>query len=541
MNTIKGFLKAEGRRLINGDGDELLLRGVGLGSFLLPEGYMWCFPDTGDRPRRIEDMIVELIGDEKAKYFWKTYYERYISEEDIIQISKEGFNSIRVPINSRFILKDIETASFNEDHLLLIDRVIDWCRTNGLYVVLDLHGAPGGQTGTNIDDSENNKPELFIYEKNKKLTIDIWRMLAKRYKNEWIVAGYDLLNEPLPEWFSEYNDSVMPLYEEIVKAIREEDKEHMIILEGVHWATDWSIFTKKIDDNLMLQFHKYWNNPDTESIGDYLEKREELNVPIFMGEGGENNVSWYTGAFRLFEDHNISWNFWTWKKMSTTNSPCSINMPHNWKLLVSYLEGGDKPISEAAEEILWEYLSNISFKNCKYYSEVVNSIFTRVPVNIPSIFYGYHGRDKSYFINEKSKQNIGFRINDGMYIKFIEGARTTINFEHAKGEALKDDERTCIQLSQNEWASYEFLVDKDLNDSFFTIGVKMSALDISGIISILIDDIIIGSLEAVGQEWNLYYVKEECKLKYGTHRIIIKAVKKPVLIEGINVILASMR
>jgi endoglucanase len=541
LNNVKGFLKAEGRRLINGDGGELLLRGVGLGSFLLPEGYMWCFPDMGDRPRRIEDMIVELIGEKKAKQFWETYYECYISEEDIIQISKEGFNSIRVPINSRFILKDDETASFNEENLQLLDRVIDWCRSNGLYVILDLHGAPGGQTGTNIDDSENNKPELFIYEKNKQLTIDIWRMLAKRYKDEWIVAGYDLLNEPLPEWFSEYNESVMPLYEEIVKAIREEDTNHIIILEGVHWATDWSIFTKKIDDNLMLQFHKYWNNPDTESIMDYLKKREELNVPIFMGEGGENNVSWYTGAFRLFEDHNISWNFWTWKKMSTTNSPCSINMPRNWQLLVSYLEGGAKPSSEAAEEILWEYLNNISFENCKYYKEVVNSIFSRVPVCIPSIFYGYHGRGKSYFTNKKSKHNIGFRINDGMDIKFIEGARTTINFEHSSGEGLKDDERTCIKLSQNEWASYEFLVGKDLDDSSFTIVINMSAQDISGRISILIDDIIIGFIDAVGQEWNVYYLKEECMLKYGTHRIIIKADKKTVLIEGINVILASIR
>ncbi|MEK6264344.1 MAG: glycoside hydrolase family 5 protein [Clostridium sp.] len=540
MKTIKGFLKAEGRRLINGDGDEVLLRGVGLGSFLLPEGYMWCFPHKGDRPRRMEGMIVELIGDKKAEQFWETYYERYISEEDIIRISKEGFNSIRVPINSRFILKKGETTSFNEEHLLLIDRVINWCRTNGLYVILDLHGAPGGQTGTNIDDSENNKPELFIYEKNKRLTIDIWRMFAKRYKNEWIVAGYDLLNEPLPQWFSEYNENIMPLYEEIIKAIRAEDKDHMIILEGVHWATDWSIFTEKIDDNLMLQFHKYWNNPDTESIGDYLKKREELNVPIFMGEGGENNANWYTGAFRLFEDHNISWNFWTWKKMNTTNSPCSINMPRNWNLLVSYLEGGAKPSSEAAEEILCEYLNNISFDNCKYYKEVVNSIFSRVPVCIPSIFYGYHGRGKSYWINKESEQNIGFRINDGIDIRFIKGARTIANFEHGRGEALKDDEKTCIKLSQNEWTSYEFSVEKDLNDSFFTIGLNMSAPNSSGRISILIDDLSIVFLEAVGRDWNVYFLKEACKLKYGTHRVIIKAEENAVLLEEINIILASI-
>lgn len=151
-------------------------------------------------------------------------------------------------------------------------------------------------------------------------------MLAERYKDEWIVAGYDLLNEPLPEWFAEHNDQVMPLYREIIAAIREVDARHMIILEGVHWATDWSIFEEKPgnelpDQNLMLQFHKYWNNPDTESIQKYLDAREQLNVPLFMGEGGENNKDWYAGAFRLFEDHGISWNFWTWKKLDTDNSP----------------------------------------------------------------------------------------------------------------------------------------------------------------------------------------------------------------------------
>jgi endoglucanase len=535
VNITKGFLRTEGSKLINGDGDEILLRGVGLGSWLLPEGYMWCFPDMGDRPRRIEHMIVELIGDKKAKEFWETYYERYISEEDIIRISKEGFNSVRVPINSRFILNEGENAGFNEEHLQLIDRMIHWCRTNGLYVILDLHGAPGGQTGTNIDDSENDMPELFIYEWNKQLTIDIWRMLAKRYKDEWIVAGYDLLNEPLPQWFSEYNENVMPLYEEIVKAIREEDKYHMIILEGVHWSTDWSVFSKKIDDNLMLQFHKYWNNPDTDSIMSYLKKREELNVPIFMGEGGENNVDWYTGAFRLFEDYNISWNFWTWKKMNTTNSPCSIKMPHNWELLVSYLQGGTKPSSEISEEILWEYLKNIFFENCKYYSEVVNAIFSRVPVCIPSIFYGYHGRGKSHWTNEESKQNIGFRVKDGTDIRFIEGTRTTVNFEHNKGESLKNDERTCLKLSQGEWVAYEFTVGEDLNDSLFTIGLRMSATDNSGRTSILVDNIAIGFLEVVGENWNVYFLKEECKLKYGVHRIIIKAEGSPVLLQSVRV------
>ncbi len=374
---VIGFVRAEGSKLVNGEGREILLRGVGFGNWLLPEGYMWKFPKEGDRPRRIERMIEILIGSVKAKRFWELYYERYIAEADIERIAAEGFNSVRVPINARFLLEEGDSLRIKDHHLAYIDRLIGWCRDHRLYVILDLHGAPGGQTGTNIDDSVNDHPDLFTDEKNKRLTVELWRKLADRYKDEWIVAGYDLLNEPLPDWFSIYNNQIMPLYKAIVKAIREVDTRHLIILEGVHWATDWSIFTEKIDDNLMLQFHKYWSNPHTESLRPYLEKRDEWYVPIFMGEGGENSKDWYVAAFQLFEEHGISWNFWPWKKLDTTNSPCSINMPDDWHLLVRYLEGGNRPDAAIAERILWEYLDNMSLERCTYHEDIVESLFAR--------------------------------------------------------------------------------------------------------------------------------------------------------------------
>lgn len=536
MNDVNGFLKAEGRKLTNGEGREILLRGVGLGSWLLPEGYMWRFPDQGDRPRRIERMIEDLTGDEKSKRFWEIYYDRYISEADIRQIAAEGFNSVRVPINARFLLEEGEPVRYNEPHLQLIDRMIGWCRTYRLYVVLDLHGAPGGQTGTNIDDSEHDKPELFTSERNKRITVALWRMLAKRYKDDWIVAGYDLMNEPLPEWFSAYNGEVMPLYREIVEAIREVDGRHMIILEGVHWATDWSIFNEKIDNNLMLQFHKYWNNPDTESIRVYLDKREEWNVPIFMGEGGENNKEWYAGAFRLFEDHDISWNFWTWKKMDTDNSPCSIKMPAEWQKLVDYLKGGVRPDEETAEHILWEYLDNLSFDRCVYRPEVVRSLFRRPPFRIPAVFYGYRGEGVSFGITARIDRHIGFRIHDGTDIRFIEGARTTPNFQHDRGEAWQADERMCIQLAPEDWLAYELSIETFFESSLFMVALRMCAPDKMGRIAVLVDGAVVGVIEVNGKLWETVRLKGEFQLYPGLHRIVLKAEGNPVRVEWLEVI-----
>ncbi len=535
MNDVSGFLRAEGRTLTNAEGRQVLLRGVGLGGWLLPEGYMWCFPEQGDRPRRIERAIRELIGEEKAKRFWEIYYERYVSLADIRQISTEGFNSVRVPINARFLLEEDELARYDERHLQLIDRVIDWCRTNHLYVILDLHGAPGGQTGTNIDDSEHDRPDLFTVEGNKRLTIALWRMLAERYRDEWIVAGYDLLNEPLPEWFSAYNGEVMPLYREIAKAVREVDDRHAIILEGVHWATDWSIFNDKIDDNLMPQFHKYWNNPDTESIQVYLDKREAWNVPIFMGEGGENNENWLVGAFRLFEDHDISWNFWTWKKMDTINSPCSIKMPAEWWKLVDYLKSGVRPDKRTAERVLWEYLDNLSFDRCVYRPEVVRSLFRRPPVRIPAVFYGYRGEGISFGIAKRSDRNIGFRLHDGTDIRFIEGARTTPNFQHRRGETWRADERLYIQLAVEDWLAYELTVEPFSESPLFAVDLRICAPNKRGRIVVSVDGAPIGNAEATRKSWETVRLQEKLRLDRGLHRIVLEAEENPVRVKWLNV------
>lgn len=531
MSIVKGFVKAQGQKLINEDGQELLFRGVGLGGWLLPEGYMWRFPEQGDRPRRMEKLIIDLVGEQKAKEFWKTYYERYTSEADICRIAKEGFNSVRIPVNSRFLIKEYEPVRYNDRHLKIIDNLIEWCRKYGLYVILDLHGAPGGQTGTNIDDSENNRPELFTNGKNRQLTIELWGMLAKRYRNEWIIAGYDLLNEPLPQWFSEYNREVMPLYRDIIKEIRKVDERHMIILEGVHWATDWSIFEKKPDDNLMLQFHKYWNNPDTESIQEFLDKGGEWKVPIFMGEGGENNPDWVAGAFRLCEDHNISWNFWTWKKMGGDNSPCIIKTPSDWSKLAAYLEGGIKPDGVTAQNILDEFLNNLSTDKCEYHREIVDALLRRPPVRIPAVFYGYRGEGISFGWTNRKASQIKFRKNDGMGLGFVEGAHGEPNFKHMQGQPWAGDEWMYVQLAGGDWVAYEFSTEGVAEASLFTVSLCMCAVSETGIIEVSIDGTAAaGILVKNTDAWEVVCPDKEFDLVPGQHRIVLKAPGSPVRI-----------
>ncbi|WP_337101823.1 glycoside hydrolase family 5 protein [Paenibacillus sp. YIM B09110] len=536
QREVNGFLYADGKKLRNGAGEELLLRGVGLGSWLLPEGYMWRFPEKGDRPRRIEAMIAELIGEEDAVRFWQTYYENYVAEADIRRMAEEGLNSLRIPINARFLAREgVSEPEWHDEHLAMLDRIIGWCRTYRIYAILDLHGAPGGQTGTNIDDSENDLPELFTDERNKRQTVELWRMLAERYKDERIVAGYDLLNEPLPNWFAQYNDQVMPLYVDIINAIREVDSKHLIILEGVHWATDWSIFTTLPDNNVLLQFHKYWNNPESESIQTYLDKRDELNAPLFMGEGGENNKDWYTGAFRLFEDHDISWNFWTWKKLDTTNSPCSVNLPEGWHKLVAYLEGGSKPEAAEAQAILDEYLSNLLIENCTYHADVVSSLFRRLPVRIPAIFYGYKGEGVSFgrASSDKAAEGIaGFRSNDGMTFRFVDSERVEANFQHGQGQEWQPDEWLCVELAAGDWAVYEFTTGEQT--AGWTAELMVRLTDETAKLYVALDQVDIGCISGQALEWRTATVSSGAAVEPGLHSLTIRAESGPVQIQWLK-------
>jgi aryl-phospho-beta-D-glucosidase BglC (GH1 family) len=174
-----GFVHAEAGRLLDGRNEPVLLRGVGLGNWLLPEGYMWKFDAASvQSPRQIEALVSDLVGQARADIFWSEFRDRFIAEADIAQIAVEGMNHVRLPINARGVMDD--DGALLPEGLAPIDRLIGWCRAHGLWVVLDLHGAPGGQTGTNIDDSPNGVPELFTDSRYREQTIALWEALARR-------------------------------------------------------------------------------------------------------------------------------------------------------------------------------------------------------------------------------------------------------------------------------------------------------------------------------------------------------------------------
>jgi endoglucanase len=370
------FISVKGKDIIGPDNKPFLMRGTNLGNWLVPEGYMFKFTNT-NAPRLINEALLELLGPEETGAFWKKYQDTYITEADIHYLKSTGMNSIRIPFNYRLFNNEkyLEQNDPNRGFELL-DRVIGWCKKEGLYVILDMHCAPGGQTGDNIDDGYSY-PFLFKSDGMKALTASIWHRIADHYKNETTILGYDLLNEPIATYFdkNEFNPYLEPTYKQITKAIRSVDKNHILILGGAQWDSNFAVFGAPFDSKLVYQFHKYWTKTTgKEVIQDYIDFRDKYNVPIYCGETGENTDQWVGDFKKTLEENNIGWHYWPYKKMDNTKGIMTFDIPANYDKIIAYTElprGDFAAIRKAApadreaiKKALYDFINNSKFENC---------------------------------------------------------------------------------------------------------------------------------------------------------------------------------
>jgi len=383
------FVSIQGTDLVRPDGEKLFIRGTNLGNWLNPEGYMFGFSKTNSA-RFINEMLCQLVGEETAAQFWEDFKDNYITRSDIAFIASTGANTIRLPFHYKlFTDEDYMGRSSNHDGYERIDSVVEWCRDNKLYLILDMHDAPGGQTGDNIDDSYGY-PWLFESPSAQQLLCNIWSGIAERYANEPVILGYELMNEPIAHYFDnkdELNAKLEPLYKRATAAIREHDKNHIILLGGSQWNGNFEPFSDwKFDDKIMYTCHRYGGEATKEAIGSIIAFRDSTGLPMYMGEIGHNTDEWQTAFCDVMEENNIGYTFWPYKKLDNS-CWAGISRPENWDSIVAFAEAtrdsyasirAARPDTTLARKALRDFITNSRFENCTPQKDYIRSIKLKV-------------------------------------------------------------------------------------------------------------------------------------------------------------------
>jgi aryl-phospho-beta-D-glucosidase BglC (GH1 family) len=375
LTAYKGSIpKTNGKQIIDAKGQPITLKGTNLGNWLVPEGYMFK-SGKASSPAKIDELFQQMIGPDSTAAFWDKYLNNYITYDDIKYLKRIGCNHIRLPFHYKLFTNDLYMGKRNAG-FEYFDRVIEWCRKENLYVLLDMHCAPGGQTGDNIDDSYGY-PWLYYSQSSQDLMSQIWVSIAKRYKNDPIIIGYDVINEPFAHYFTndikDYNQRLYSVYKRMVKDIRVVDKEHSIFLNGSVWAGDFGVFDAPIlDNNIVYEFHKYWFDINQEAVQKYVDFRDKHNVPIYIGETGENTDEWVKAFTLLLNKNEINWAYWPYKKMDNTKGIMNFAQPEDYPLITKFGESDrssfekvreNMPDRTKAQKALNQFLENSLYKN----------------------------------------------------------------------------------------------------------------------------------------------------------------------------------
>jgi endoglucanase len=518
--NAQGFLKAKGKDIVNEKGENVLLRGIGLGGWMLQEGYMLGISAEGQQQHRIRQRIDSLIGPAATQEFYDTWLANHTTKGDIDSLRSWGFNSVRLPMHYNLFTLPVEKEPVAGQNTWLtkgfemVDSLLNWCVANKIYLILDLHAAPGGQgNDLNISDRDPSLPSLWESEANRNKTIALWKKLAERYAaNKWIGA-YDILNEPnygfedtadrngLKET---RNEPLKKLLVEITKAIREADKNHIIVIEGNGWGNNYNGMLPPWDENMVLSFHKYWNKNDQASIQNILKLRNQYNVPVWLGETGENSNVWFAQAVQLLETNNIGWAWWPLKKLGA-NNPLQIRSNLNYQDVLNYWNGkGEKPRESNAYSGLLELATYTRVGTNRVHRDVIDALMRQshsnktLPFAKNSIQNGTVLRAVNYDLGKNGfaywdRDTADYRVsgikgvgnrgrtyrNDGVDIVMDSAHYETYYINH---------------IEDGEWLQYTIDVKQK---GIYTIGVLVASDSTGGMVSVSINNKMAGNKQMV--------------------------------------------
>lgn len=330
------LLQVSGKRVVDASGNPVQLRGVCLGGWLNQENFITGYPANESA---MKAALQSVLGPEKTRFFFERFLEHFVTEADIRFVKTLGMNVIRVPFNYRLFESDDAPFQFIQENFRWLDRVIGWGKQHGVYIILDLHAAPGWQNRGWHSDNPTREAMFWGNRQNEERAVALWKELTCRYWDEPAVAGYNLLNEPDTEEVPLLNR----YYRRASAVIRDIDPSHILFLEGNRYSKRFEGFDEPFDGNIVYSTHDYvepslneCEYPGVVNSQHYDRDRlaqeyaqetawiRERGLPNWVGEfggiftGGPQDV-YRIAAVRdmvsIFEEHQHHWTMWTYKDL----------------------------------------------------------------------------------------------------------------------------------------------------------------------------------------------------------------------------------
>ena len=407
------LLRVQGTQIVDANKQPVTLKCVALAGWLDHTLYIhasyWGL--LAFSPNELRLGLQKVVGQQEAGSFWRSFEDNFITEQDFIRMAKLGFNCARVPLFYRRIVPTSWSGSgpvkLVEETMKRLDRAVSWGEKHGVWIIPDLHSAPGGQnpvasvSGVPSKDLKARLWEGSAAKKNQDWTVEIWRALAARYKGRASVGAYDLLNEPaMPLGMSAA--PLVSLQQRALAAIRAVDPKHIVIFSGPKFAQDLTVFKPSSEANLVYQFHAYtilnaaWSSPETYAgFKQHLKDRTRLGRPLWLGEFGENTRKWQARVTKLMMANKIGWSLWPWKRVSNSFDPKKDDSPaiqtmnrwvngnslhkDNWGAVVNDIVWGKTVDASRARRAMKHVLSWIKLANCKEDAALASEVTSGKP------------------------------------------------------------------------------------------------------------------------------------------------------------------
>jgi glucan 1,3-beta-glucosidase len=245
---------------------------------------------------------------------------------------------VRLPIGYWNIIDDPYARYAPADYTVgrrYVDFAFDMADKYGLKILLDLHGAPGSQSG--LDHSgcswAISGGAMWTLDENVELTLRALEAMVDRYGHRDSLLGVELLNEPAQSIEEIHHWELRAFYNASYTMIRERHPSLLIVFNELYpkcfsWWTDTLLEPSYY--NVAMDLHIYDWQPDKanytveahiESIREWRDvfREHEDMRPLIVGEwcmsyakNATPRQDFVDANVRVF-DRTMGWFAWSWK------------------------------------------------------------------------------------------------------------------------------------------------------------------------------------------------------------------------------------